>query len=68
MTSPDPSLPPSHRKLLVAIAILAGLSSGLAAVIVAGALHATPLQIVQWGAGTFVTVTLLVLTINHELR
>ncbi|MET9848172.1 hypothetical protein ACFZC6_36930 [Streptomyces ossamyceticus] len=67
MTPPPSSMPP-HRILMVLIALLAGLAFAFAAALVAGAMHAEPRDIVQWGGGTFVAVTLLVLEINRALR
>lgn len=68
MTPPPSPMPPSHRALLVLVALLAGLAFAFAAALVATGMNADPRDIVKWAGGTFIAVTLLVLEIDRTLR
>ncbi|MEV0240813.1 DUF3767 domain-containing protein [Streptomyces sp. NPDC050674] len=58
----------SQRALLIVIALLIGLLTGLGAGVLAVVLHATILSAATWAGGTFVAVTMLLFKICELLR
>ena len=70
MTSPSrrPPVPRSQKLLLIAVALLGGLSASLGAYIVATELDASSLDAVKWAGGAFIAVSMLVLRTLEELR
>ncbi|MFJ8051210.1 hypothetical protein [Streptomyces luteogriseus] len=65
---PPPAGGLSQRALLIIIALLIGLLTGLAAGVLAVLLRATILDAAKWAGGTFIAITMLLFKIRELLR
>ncbi|MER5832132.1 hypothetical protein ABT116_15125 [Streptomyces sp. NPDC002130] len=65
---PPPAGGLSQGALLIIIALLIGLFTGLAAGVLAVLLHATILDAAKWAGGTFIAITMLLFKIRELLR